>query len=99
MTEEKIKGANLLLIFGSSFIYAFLISLLLQILVIHQFGASGMIGGDVTKVLPSYSAFMADYGTAFRTFKHEALHGFMIGLLLAFPLNATNSLYERRSFK
>lgn len=99
MTEEKMKGANLLLIFGSSFIYAFLISFLLQVLVIHQFGAMGMIGGDETKALPSYSAFMADYGTAFRTFKHGALHGFMTGLFLAFPLIGTNSLYERRSFK
>jgi hypothetical protein len=68
-------------------------------LIIHQFGASGIIGGDVPKVLPCYSAFIANYGTAFRTFKHGTLHGFMTGLLLVFPLNGTNSLYERRSFK
>lgn len=39
-----------------------------------------MIGGDATKALPSYAAFMADYGNAFRTFKHGAFHGVMGGV-------------------
>jgi hypothetical protein len=99
MTEEKMKGANMALIFGMSFFYAFLISFVLQMLVIHQYGALGMVGGDTAKALPSYNSFMSDYGTAFRTFKHGALHGFMTGLLLALPLIGTNALYERRSFK
>ncbi len=99
MTEEKMKGANMALIFGMSFFYAFLISFVLQMAVIHQYGALGMIGGDTTKALPSYNAFMADYGNAYRYFRHGALHGFMTGLLLALPLIGTNALYERRSFK
>lgn len=99
MTEEKMKGSNMIAIFGMSFVYAFLISFLMQMLVIHQFGAMGMIGGDETKALPSYSAFMADYGTTFRTFKHGVLHGFMSGLFLALPIIGTNALYEKRSFK
>ena len=98
-TEEKMKGANMILIFGLSVVYAFLISFLLQMLTIHQFGALGMVGGDAAAAKPSYAAFMADYGDAFRTFKHGALHGFMTGLFLAFPLIGTNALYERRSFK
>jgi hypothetical protein len=99
MTEDKMKGSNMILIFSMSIFYAFLISLVLQMLVIHQFGAMGMIGGDPTKALASYSAFMTDYGTAFRTFKHGALHGFMTGLLLALPIIGVGALYERRSFK
>jgi hypothetical protein len=99
MTEEKMKGANMGLIFGISVIYAILISLVLMPLTIHQWGALGMIGGDATDALPSYNAFMADYGTNFRTFKHGALHGFLAGLLLVLPVIGTNSLYERRSFK
>jgi hypothetical protein len=99
MTEEKMKGANMAIIFGLSFFYAFLISLLLQVLVIHQFGALGMVGGDPTIAKPSYTDFMADYGNAFRTYKHGALHGFMTGLFLVLPLIGTNALYERRSFK
>jgi hypothetical protein len=42
-------------------------------------GAVGMIGGDPTLAKPSYVSFMADYGTAFRTFKHGLLHGFIAG--------------------
>lgn len=99
LKEEDVKGTNMVKIFGLSIVYAFLISFILQMLTIHQFGALGMVGGDPTKALPSYNAFMADYGTAFRTFKHGALHGFLTGLFLAFPLIGTNAVYERRSFK
>ena len=99
MTEDKMKGSNMILIFGMSIFYTFLISFILQMLVVHQWGAMGMIGGDPTKALPSYSAFMADYGTAFRTFKHGALHGFMTGLFFALPVIGVGALYERRSWK
>ena len=101
MTEENMKGANMIKIFGLSIVYAFLISFVIQFLVIHQTGALGMIGGPnfITTAKPSYAAFMADYGTAFRTFKHGALHGFMAGLFMILPVIGTNALYERRSFK
>jgi hypothetical protein len=99
MTEEKMRGGNMLMIFVVSFIYAFFISFVLQYLTIHQTGALGMVGGDASIAKPSYAAFMTDYGMAFRTFKHGALHGFMAGLFLALPVIGTNALYERRSFK
>nr|WP_315180571.1 DUF1761 domain-containing protein [uncultured Flavobacterium sp.] len=99
MTQEKMKGGNMLLTFGLSLLYAFFISFIIQMLTIHQFGALGMVGGDPSIAKPSYEAFMADYGMAFRTFKHGALHGFMTGLFLVLPVIGTNALYERRSFK
>ena len=99
LKEEDMKGTNMIKMLGFSFLYAFFIAYILQMLVIHQFGALGMVGGDSSIAKPSYEAFMTDYGTAFRTFKHGALHGFMSGLFLALPLMGTNALYERRSFK
>jgi len=99
ITPESGKGMNMVAVFGMSIFYAFLISFLLQMLVIHQFGALGMVGGDPTVAKPSYAAFMADYGTAFRTFKHGALHGFFTGLFFALPVIGTGALYERRSWK
>ena len=99
MTEEKMKGSNMALIFGLSVLYAFFISFILQMLTIHQFGALGMVGGDPSIAKPSYAEFMADYGSAFRTFKHGALHGFMTGLFLVLPVIGVGALYERRSFK
>lgn len=97
MTEEKAKGANMLKTFGMAILFAIMISFILQFLVIHQYGPMGMIGGDPASAKPSYEAFMNDYGDAFRTFKHGALHGFMAGLLLALPVTGTNALFEMKS--
>lgn len=100
LTEEKMKGANMPAIFIMAVFFAFLIAMILQFLTIHQWGAFGMIGGgNAIGTKPSYAAFMLDYGTAFRTFKHGALHGFFTGLFLAFPMVATNALFERKSWK
>lgn len=100
LTEEKMKGANMPVIFIMAVFFAFLISMILQFLTIHQWGAFGMIGGGAAiDAKRSYAAFMADYGTAFRTFKHGAFHGFLTGLFLAFPMIATNALFERKSWK
>lgn len=99
VTEEKMKGGNMAITLLVSFIYAFFIAFVLRFLVIHQTGALGMVGGDASIAKPSYAAFMSDYGTAFRTFNHGALHGFMTGLFLILPVLGINALYERRSFK
>lgn len=99
MTEEKIKGGNMIKTLLISFIFAFFIAFVLRFLTIHQTGALGMVGGDSIIAKQSYTDFMADYGNAFRTFKHGALHGFMSGLFLALPIIGTNALQERRSFK
>ncbi|RVT74383.1 DUF1761 domain-containing protein [Flavobacterium sufflavum] len=99
LTEEKLKGANMPVIFLMAVFFAFLIAMIIQFLTIHQWGAFSMTGGNVATAKPSYTAFMADYGTAFRTFKHGAFHGFLTGLFLAFPMIATNALFERKSWK
>lgn len=99
INPEEGEKPNMILMFGVSILYAFFIAFILQMLTIHQFGALGMVGGDPTMAKPSYTAFIADYGDAFRTFKHGALHGTMTGLFLALPVIGTNALYERRSFK
>jgi hypothetical protein len=99
INPEEGEKPNMIMIFGVSVLYAFFIAFILQTVTIHQFGALGMIGGDVANAKPSYTAFMADYGDAFRSFKHGALHGTMTGLFLALPVIGTNALYEKRSFK
>jgi hypothetical protein len=99
MTEEKMKGGNMPIIFALTLLLSFLLSFFIQTLTIHQFGALGMVGGDLTNVNPSFHAFMADYGTAFRTFKHGALHGLLAGLFLFFPVMAINGMFERKSWK
>lgn len=99
MTEEKARKSSMVKVFSMTILFAFFIAFILQFLVIHQYGAIGMVGGDPSIAKPSYSGFMADYGTAFRTFKHGMLHGFMTGLLFALPVVGTGALYEQRSWK
>jgi len=101
MTEENAKKANMAKIFGLTFFYSFLLAFMMPALTIHQMGALGMIGGPdfIESAKPSYAAFLADYGDAFRSYKHGALHGFMSGIFLALPVVAINSLFEQRSWK
>lgn len=100
MTEEKMKGAHMGKIFGLAFLFALMLAMALQFITIHQTGAIGMIGGQVTdETLPSFHAFMEDYGNAYRTFKHGALHGFIAGIFIALPIIGTNALFERKSAK
>jgi len=101
MTEEKMKGGNMAVIFGVSIILSFLLAFFTQFSVIHQTGAVQMIGGDPTVdgILPSFQAFMDDYGTAFRSYKHGALHGLLMGIFIVFPIIGINGLFERKSWK
>lgn len=100
-SEEELKQGSMVKIFGLTFVFSIFLAMIMQILCIHQFGPLGMIGGPdfVETAKPSYAAFMADYGDAFRTYKHGALHGFMSGLFLALPLIGINGLFERKSWK
>lgn len=99
MTEEQIKGGNMAKIFGLSLLFAFLLAFMLPTLVNHQMAAVSLTGGDVENALPSFQAFMDDYGDAFRTFKHGVLHGVLAGIFIALPILGTNALFERKSTK
>jgi membrane glycosyltransferase len=99
MTEEKMKGGNMAVIFGLALLFAAMMASVLMHLCNHQFGAYSLIGGDEAAALPSYQAFMDDYGTAFRTFKHGAFHGALAGVFFALPLIGTNALFERKGAK
>lgn len=101
LTQEELEKGNMLKIFGLTFVFSIFIGMIMQSITIHQLGALGMVGGPtkLVEVKPSFTAFMADYGTAFRTAKHGALHGLFTGLFFAFPMIAINGLFERRSWK
>ncbi|NDP25936.1 MAG: DUF1761 domain-containing protein [Flavobacterium sp.] len=100
-TQEQSGKGNMYKIFGLTFVYSFMVAFMMPALVIHQMGALSMIGGPtfVETAKPSYLAFMADYGDAFRTFKHGALHGFISGVFLALPIVSINGLFEQKSWK
>ncbi|WP_298550484.1 DUF1761 domain-containing protein [uncultured Algibacter sp.] len=99
MTDEDVKGGNMVKILVLALIFAFLLSTALPGIVIHQMGVFSLIGGDPSIAEPSYAALMADYGDAFRTFKHGVLHGVLTGIFIALPILGTNALFERKSAK
>lgn len=55
-----------------------------------------MISRNATNAKPSYAAFMADYGTAVRTFNHGELDGLLSGFLLALSNIDTNALLIKK---
>lgn len=99
MTEEKMKGGNMAVIFGLSLLFAAMLNVLLMQFTNHQWGALGMIGGDPENAKASFEAFMADYGNAHRSFGHGALHGAIFGVFGALPIIGTIALFERKSGK
>lgn len=104
MTEEKIKTGNMAVIFGVSFLLSFMLSFFLQSMVIHQMHFGSMLFGTTfqdpnTEIGAMFKTIMDQYGTAYRTFKHGAFHGFLGGIFVATPIMAINSLFEIKGFK
>ncbi len=105
VTEEKMKGANMGVVFGLSFLFSVMLAMAVNTLVIHQNHLYSILlnepgFGDPNSELGMYiTSFMEKYGNNFRTFKHGALHGFLGGLFFAFPILATNAMFERKGWK
>ena len=105
MTDEKMKSANMAVIFGLTFVLGVLLAIALNFMVVHQLSVYSILvnepgfgepGSDIENFIQD---FMGKYGQNFRTFKHGAFHGIEAGLLFALPLIAVNGLFERKSWK
>jgi hypothetical protein len=101
-TEEQLKANSkpMWKTFIALYIFSLLATMVFMQLCIHQIGAYGMIGGGMAEgTLPSFQAFMTDYGNAFRTFKHGALHGGMAGFFMSLFMVGSGAMFEMRSWK
>lgn len=105
MTEEKMNSANLVKILVISLFVSFLLAFFLFSLVVHQTDFYSIFAGDEgfleegSEVMNRISGFMDQYGNHFRTFKHGALHGGLVGVFVYFPMYLTNSIYEKKKFR
>lgn len=105
LTEESMKDANMVLIFGVSLILSFLLSLEMNFIAIHQNHVFSMVANQPNYTDPTsptgqwLTQVMAAYGNNFRTYKHGALHGAIAGLFFVLPVLGINALFERKSFK
>jgi hypothetical protein len=105
LTEEKLKGGNKALIFGTTLVLSFLLSFMLFMLVVHQTDYYSILvdepgfGVDGSDLMNQIAVFMESFGDNFRTFKHGAFHGGMLGFFIGLPIIMINGLFETRSLK
>lgn len=103
-TEESLKSANMFVIMGLSLVLSFMLALIVQMLVIHQYGVLGTLmppgASELSgESLQLYNDIMAKHGDAYRNFKHGTLHGALSGVFFALPILGIQALFERKSAK
>ena len=105
VTEEKMKGGNMAVIFGVSLLLSFFLAFFTQFLTIHQTHLGSLLMNEpgfndpTSEVGKLMADMMSKYGSNFRSFGHGALHGVLAGLFLILPVLGTNALFERKGFK
>jgi hypothetical protein len=105
MTEDDMKGGNMLAIFGLTYVLGLFLSAAMMFQVVHQMHVGSVFAytpgiKDANSEISLYlKDFMAKYGTNFRTFKHGVLHGVMSAILIALPVTGITALFERRGFR
>lgn len=103
--EEDLRGGNMIVIFGLSFVLSIILALGISGLAIHQNSIMQLfvmhpdfeVAGSEVNTL--YNSIMDNYSGRHRTFGHGAIHGAFGSVLLALPLIAINGLFERRGAK
>ncbi|MBL0310595.1 MAG: DUF1761 domain-containing protein [Bacteroidetes bacterium] len=105
MTDDTMKGANMILIFALTYVFSFFLAMGVNFMVIHQWHLFSMVMNDPGMSDPNSAVhtmlkdMMAKYGNDFRSYRHGALHGFIGGVEFSLPIIGINALFERKSFK
>jgi len=105
ITEDKMKGANMAVMFGVTYLLSLFAAFGLVAITIHQTHLFSLFANEPGIQDPSsevgmlFKSMMDKFGTNFRTFKHGAFHGVLMGILLALPVLGINAIFERKKFK
>ncbi|MAM29349.1 MAG: hypothetical protein CMC13_10025 [Flavobacteriaceae bacterium] len=105
VTEAQLKSGNKAKIFGVTLILSFILSFFVFGLVVHQtdyyslFAAEPGFLEEGSEVMNQIDSFMEQYGGYYRTFKHGALHGGLVGVFVGLPIIMINGLFETKSLK
>ena len=105
VSEDKMKGANMPLIFGLTYLLSLAATLIIYTIVVHQVHMNSILMNEVgfgtegSEIQNFLTDFMAKHGKNFRTFGHGALHGTIAGFLFVTPIMAINAMFERKGFK
>jgi len=108
VTEDMIKGGNMPLIFILSYVFAFMLTMIMAYFVDHSAQIEGLFrpiaehgyglepaGSTADLIREKVTAYDARFGT----FGHGAFHGLLLSFVLILPVLATNAMFERKSFK
>lgn len=104
-TKDSLKGANMLMILLVSYLFSFMVALALLPIVNHQMAIFSTLAGEPGFATQTGEAFayaqnfMETYGDRFRTFKHGALHGGLMGVFLVLPILTIQAIFERKKVK
>jgi Protein of unknown function (DUF1761) len=105
MTEEKIKGANMPVIFGLTFLFSLLLSFCYSAFADHWASfqaffrpvAEHGLGVDATTAFGAELKGLIDgYGERYHTWRHGAVHGIIMSFMFILPVIVINALFERR---
>ncbi|MDX2069805.1 MAG: DUF1761 domain-containing protein [Haliscomenobacter sp.] len=105
VTPEQGKKMNMLVVFGLTYLFSLMLSMILFSIVIHQTHLYSILldtpgfGQENSDVMNYIEEFMGKYSGNYRTFKHGALHGTIAGVFIALPLIAINAMFEMKGFK
>jgi hypothetical protein len=98
MTEESIKNANMGKIYGFATLFSVLLAVGILPYVIHQMHVGSVLQnlGSMEKGSEAnlfFNDFIAKYGNEFRTFKHGAFHGLILGIFYCFTNNRNQCVF------
>lgn len=108
MTDEKVKGGNMPVIFGVSFVMAFILSFAYKAFGDHAVGFMAFFrsvpeqGMGIDASTPfglELKGHIDAYVTRFSSWTHGLAHSLFISILVVLPITVTNALFERKSFK
>lgn len=105
MTEEKMQGANMAVIFGISLVLSLMLALSLMPVVIHQMHIESLfmnapgLEDPNAEISQLKASVMETMGGAYRSWGHGATHGAILALFTILPVMGINALFERKGFK
>ena len=102
-TEEYLKKGNMAVIFGVSYLFCVMFSMMMTSFTIHQTSVFGLMVPEMSEAGSAIQVdmidFMNKYGDRHRTFGHGAAHGLLFAIFIALPMIGVNALFERRGWK
>lgn len=108
ITEEKMKGANMALIFGLTFVFSLVLSFCYKAFADHWVAFQaffrpviehGMGVDPTTPFGAELKGHIDAYGERYSSWTHGFAHGIIMSIMLVLPIIAVNALFERRGFK